>query len=367
MLTESDAWPRRYPIGKPTASDLQTRPAEMREHATRWQSIRVGSVTWQEINYRASAEAIRMPTHWVFERPSDWIRGADDRQMDRDFALLEVLIMQSEPELHATIISRLRLLQNRSQEELVSAIRLAERLGPGEAQGRPLRLLAGHGIDTKFFERNRQLLIRLLDARFDGEATEQGLHHFLGAAPDGDHWLLVAPLRPGVLPFAQQQVRTRELATLAVSAMPGTHILVVENRQCLHLLPPLGNTIAILGAGLDLDWLSSGWLAGKQVGYWGDIDTWGLTMLARARELCPALTALLMDKATFEQHGTGNAVAEPVIASDLPPSGLAEQERELYAELVSSERGRLEQEFLSPDTVRRALVAWHRATTTSEA
>ncbi|WP_418930365.1 DUF3322 domain-containing protein [Gilvimarinus xylanilyticus] len=36
---------------------------------------------------------------------------------------------------------------------------------PGCAEGHPLRLLTGHGVDTKFFERNGRLLVRLLDER----------------------------------------------------------------------------------------------------------------------------------------------------------------------------------------------------------
>ncbi|MEE4464691.1 DUF3322 domain-containing protein [Azotobacter chroococcum] len=32
-------------------------------------------------------------------------------------------------------------------------------------------MLAEHGVDTKFFERNTALLTRLLDERFEGEVS----------------------------------------------------------------------------------------------------------------------------------------------------------------------------------------------------
>jgi hypothetical protein len=46
-------------------------------------------------------------------------------------------------------------------------------------------------------------------------------------------------------------------------------------------------TIAVLGSGQDLQWLSSEYLADKKIAYWGDMDSWGMQMLARARTYRP--------------------------------------------------------------------------------
>ena len=62
------------------------------------------------------------------------------------------------------------------------------------------------------------------------------------------------------------------------------------------------DTIAVLGAGLNLGWLAAPWLRGRSVAYWGDLDTWSLHMLASARGHLPHLQALLMDRATFDTH-----------------------------------------------------------------
>ena len=264
MLTNVDAWPKQYAIGIPSANDMTTTPNVIREHIARWQQVSVGEVVWRDVNYRASSEPIRMPSHWILERPSDWVRATAERQIATDYGLLEYLIGLAESELRNTLITSLKLLQGRSREELQAALELAARLKPGEAQGRPLRLLAGHGVDTKFFERNRQLLVCLLDSRFGGEVSEQGLHAFLDATPDGEHWLMLVPLQQGLLPFRIQQVRSQELATLTVDSIPASRVLVVENRQCWHLLPELNDTIAILGSGLDLDWLRAEWLEGRR-------------------------------------------------------------------------------------------------------
>lgn len=358
MLTRVDAWPKQYSIGIPSASDMTTLPSAIREHIANWQQISVGEITWSNVNYRSSSEPIRMPSHWILERPSDWVRATAVRQVAEDYDLLEALIGHAVPELRNALISNLKLLQGRSQDELLAAIELAGKLKPGEAQGRPLRLLAGHGVDTKFFERHRQLLIRLLDSRFGGEVSEQGLHSFLDATPDGEHWLLLAPLQQGLLPFKLQQVRAQELAALTPGSIQASRVLIVENRQCWHLLPELNDTIAILGSGLDLDWLTADWLKSKDVAYWGDIDTWGLAMLARARQYRPQLKALLMDQQTFDQHAGGNSVIESVKAGEEPPDALSADERSLYRELLTCEQGRLEQEYLPVEIVCEVLKEW---------
>lgn len=358
MLTSADAWPKQYPIGLPTATDITTRPATIREHIADWRSVSVGEITWRDVSFRASSEPIALPAHWTLERPSDWIRASADRQLEKDYRLLDDLIGCAIPVMHDALILSLKLLQNRSREELLEVLRLAATLAPGEAQGRPLRLLAGHGVDTKFFERNRQLLLNLLDARFGGEVREQGLHGFLDASPDGEHWLLLMPLHSGLLPFKQLQVRSQELANLAPGVIQAGRVLVVENRQCWHVLPELDDTIAILGSGLDLDWLGADWLNNKEIAYWGDIDTWGITMLARARQYRPRLSALLCDRQVFDLHACANAVAEPVTSGERAPEPLTEQERSLYYWLLSCERGRLEQEYLPTALVHEVLAGW---------
>lgn len=358
MLTSADAWPKQYPIGLPTASDITARPNTIREHIANWRDVSVGEVAWRDVSFRASSEPIRLPSHWALARPSDWIRASADRQIDKDYRLLEYLIDRAIEVMRDPLIIELKLLQNRSREELVEVLQLAATLRPGEAQGRPLRLLSGHGVDTKFFERNRQLLVSLLDARFNGEVREQGLHAFLDATPDGEHWVLLMPLQSGLLPFDQQQVRSQELANLAPSVIQASRVLVVENRQCWHMLPELHDTIAILGSGFDLDWLKADWLNDKEIGYWGDIDTWGLTMLSRARQHRPRLTALLCDRQVFDLHAQGNAVVEPVCAGERAPDALTDEERSLYHWLLSCERGRLEQEYLSVKCVREVLTGW---------
>ena len=242
-----------------------------------------------------------------------------------------------------------------SKAEIIKAVELARTLEPGCAEGRPLRALAMCGIDSKFFERHRSLIAHLLDVRFDRQVSDLGLEAFLGALDESEHWLLVAPLAPGLLPFKQQRVDARELA---VTPLPGSCIVIVENERCLHQLPPLPDTVAVLGAGLNLEWMEAFWLKDKRIAYWGDLDTWGLVMLSRARERQPLLEPLLMNRELFDAISPISSVVEGRPADEQPPEGLTASEKDPYRYLRRLEKGRVEQEFVSRERVVAALEQW---------
>jgi hypothetical protein len=330
-------------------------PQVVQRHVEAWRKVNIGTVDWAAVSYRASLDAIPMPVQWNLHSPSEWIAASGDLEVRREYAKLEYLIERVDSCFHALLVTQRPLWLKREPDEVVITADLATRLEPGCAKGRPLRLLAEHGVDTKFFERNATLLTKLLDERFEGEVSQQGLTTFLDAFDENNHWVLVAPLSSGLLPFKRLRVTTAELAE---TALPCSRLLAVENEQCLHLLPELPGTIAVLGSGLDLQWLAAPKLSGLPIGYWGDMDTWGLLMLARARRHQPNITPLLMNRILFDSYASDCAVIEPVKALSSPPEGLDCQEVDLYQYLLAQERGRLEQEYLPRDEVQAALIGW---------
>lgn len=329
--------------------------AAVREHMQRWRKVTEGKVDWHPVNYRSTAEAVQLPISWTLHSAGEWIDAMADETIRQEYLLLSTVISAVEPLFHPLIVRQRQQLLSRGAEETIKACEVALQLEPGSAAGRPLRALSFAGCDSKFFERNRTLLGKLLEQRFGQQGMEQGLEHFLGALDESEHWLLVAPLQVGLFPFKQQRVRSSELAQ---TPLPGTHLLVVENERSLYQLPPLPGTIAILGAGLNLNWMDAAWIREKSLAYWGDIDTWGLTMLATARSHQSALTPLLMDEEIFESCCKESAVVEPVTASQSAPSMLTEHETALYYHLVGLEKGRLEQEFVPDALVKREIARW---------
>lgn len=245
-------------------------------------------------------------------------------------------------------------LEDEREAEVIKATQGALQLTPGYAQGRPPRLLATLGVDSKFFERHRGRLIQLPDLRFEGRVSDLDPEAFLGAPEEGDHWLLLVPLAPQLLPFTRQRVRASELHS---TKLRGSHLLIVENEHCLHQLPPLPDTLAILGAGLHLEWMATPALREKRLAYWGDLDTWGLTILAKARTLQPHLTALMMDSHLFDTC-RDSSVTETSPAPELPRERLTPCEQDFYRYLRGLAKGRVEQEFVPPQKVVATLEHW---------
>lgn len=366
LLGGAAAWPLALSIGQPDTAVFLGDAAALRHHLQQWRAVEqhgLGRVQWQERRYRGSSDAIAVPTHWLLDKPSQCIaalshfKAPGHAQVKSEYARLSALIANvRRPGFQRLLVRRLAQWRDTPTDAVIAAAHIALQLEPGSAHGRPLRALAVQGNDSKFFERHAGLLTALLDERFDGEAGRQGLVGFLGALPQDDHWLLIAPLAPGLLPFARQRVRASELPT---TPLPSHHILLLENERCLHQLPQrLPDTIAILGAGLNLGWLSAPWLQARDAAYWGDLDTWGLHMLAMARSHRPQLQALLMDRATFDAH-QDRAVPESTHAPPpLPDSPLLPGEYALDGHLRALAKGRLEQEFLPTDIVHHAVQTW---------
>jgi hypothetical protein len=357
QLLQPDAWPMLIPIGRPTATVFTQETSRVRAHVEDWRTVTIGEVISEPVRFRNGAEPVLLPTHWSLASAVEWADASNDTAVQVEQAELSQLLEAIPALFHRLLIRQRSLWRTRPRDEVVKATKLALGLEPGMATGRPMRSISVAGIDSKFMERHGALVTALLDVRFEGQASKQGLVRFLDAADEGEHWLLVAPLTQGLLPFARQRVRARELVEVP---LPARRILVVENDRCLHLLPPMPDTIAVLGAGLNLAWLGAPWLRERDIGYWGDLDTWGLQMLAHARRLQPEIEAILMNYPVFKAHGPDLAVSEDITALPEPPDGLNQEERTLYCYLRGLPKGRLEQEFLPAAEVANALAQWGR-------
>ena len=355
LLNES-TWPVSLPIGKPSATDISSNWEELAAIIRLWRDLPTGNVIWETTTFRATGAPINLPVAWEIRSPDEWTAASHDRTVRTEYESLRSILASTDPIFHAAFVRERSLWKNKSPSETIQSAHLAMLLSPGCAEGKPLRALSLAGIDSKFFERHRSLIVRLLDLRFNGESSRQGLETFLDAWLESDHWLLLADLgQPLTLSFPRMRVRASDLAAMGI---PARAIVIVENESCLHLLPQdLPGIIAILGTGNNLAWLKSTWLQSVRLAYWGDLDTWGLSMLSRARSHAPHLTPLLMTREVFDLH-KDSAVPESTPASDTVPTHLTADEAFLYQHLLDSTAGRLEQEFLPASLVQQAVRWW---------
>ena len=140
--------------------------------------------------------------------------------------------------------------------------------------------------------------------------------------------------------------------------LPASNILVIENEQSCLALGAIRDTVAVAGGGKNVAWLQAEWLSRKNVGYWGDIDSEGLSILSAARAKLSSISALMMDAATAETFAE-RMVTEPDSVAQAPIA-LTEQELSLFNRLRSGHYhgSRLEQERLPLNYVMQELERW---------
>jgi hypothetical protein len=102
----------------------------------------------------------------------------------------------------------------------------------------------------------------------------------------------------------------------------------------------------IFGAGYGFENLAAAkWLLGKELYYWGDIDTHGFAILNQLRRTLPHAASMLMDERTLLDHRELWGIEERQESAEL--ALLKGEEREVYDGLRQGrwgERVRLEQE-----------------------
>lgn len=354
LLRTVSAWPIQLTIGRPSPRRMSHALDEVKQHIQAWRQVRVGQVVWEPIRYRVTSTAVDIPIAWKLSKPTEWIEATGDSSIRHEFQSMAMLVEHTPCEFHSLFIRRRALWLGKTLAEVLQASRLAKALAPGCANGLPLRMISLEGIDTKFFERNARLVTALLDVRFEGEVSVIGLENFLGALQESEHWLLVVDLDGSLLPFKKMRIRSSELKDVA---LPGARLLIIENESCQHCLPEAEDTIAVLGSGFDLSWTEGQWLTTKKVAYWGDIDTWGLQFLSKARAAVADLDALLMTEEVFDEF-IHAAVREPIVAGTMVPERLNTKEALLYGRLLQQSIGRLEQEFLPQSFVQQRILGW---------
>ena len=260
--------------------------------------------------------------------------------------------------LYPVLVKHLEALEALSAAESQRMADLIQQLKAGLGAKNYLRALPV--VDVEYLDQYRAMIVDILDALHAGAITQAGgLEAWLECAQNPTDWLWVRPLCAA----AQQKMGGFPIMQLPQDVLrqhplPATNILVIENRQPGLGLLELDDTIAVLGGGKNIAWMDALWLQDKRVGYWGDIDTWGLAILRDVRQHMPTVTPLMMDQATWERFAT-QRIEEPNSLAD-SPAGLTVAEQQLFADLRTAEGSvyRLQQERISTDYSGKILQEW---------
>ncbi len=211
-------------------------------------------------------------------------------------------------------------------------------------------------ISTKLIEQNKPLLREWLDLVLPAHSIDHGVtpKHFerrYGFRYPRQH-LMIRLLDPSLqaelgLPCPELSLPAEELSRLPVG---GVQVIIVENKVNLLTLPARARTIALGGLGNNLaEYERVDWLGESSIFYWGDIDTDGLTILARLRHKFPHLVSFLMDDVTLLSYRSlwTFRACDPQLAI---PAELLPHEIEAFR-ICRDQQTRLEQEHLPQQLV----------------
>jgi hypothetical protein len=225
-------------------------------------------------------------------------------------------------------------------------------LEQARGSGRYLREITAPGVDTKFVERHRELLARLLGVEGGAGRFIAGLG--LRAKPTTvrlrfDPVVLGMPVR-----LSEGTFRVEELASLPASVETA---VIIENETTYLTVPIPDKGVVLWGKGFEVDRAGSlPWLRDAVVHYWGDLDSHGFAILDKLRGWLPQTRSFLMDRKTLLAH------RERWVREKSPTSArlarLDQAEADLFADLVADRLGegvRLEQERLDWTWVRDRL------------
>ncbi|WP_053383036.1 Wadjet anti-phage system protein JetD domain-containing protein [Leucobacter celer] len=221
-----------------------------------------------------------------------------------------------------------------------------------------LRQVDAPGVDTKFIERHRAVLAKMLGVPGGAEAFRTALG-FAGKPCLAR--LRFDPSALGLPPaITEATLRIDELASMRKTV---SRLLIVENEITFLSAPVPERSIVLWGRGYEagspaaLELFTDVSERGDAY-YWGDLDTHGFEILSRVRSHLPRVRSVLMDRETLLAHEQ-RWVTEPSPTNRALP-GLTDTETELYSDLVTDRLGhavRLEQERIDWAWASRRLAA----------
>lgn len=362
LLLGRRLFPLRYPFKQPTGRQVAANLARLEQFVTSWTQFPYQEyLEWGESSFRQLAIS-RMPKALVIPSFSALVMllGPEAQARSKHWDVVITPILSVQRKLYTTLTAHLTTLDHMTPNDGVRLASAIQQLNRNMGQNRYLRALPITGLDTKFIEMHLTIITDLMNDLTGGEVLEVGgLLPWLGCIPQPNNWLTVMPLCEKLQQsMGGFKVLQLPAETVKNQGLPGKALLVVENAQSGFALPAIENTLAVIGCGKNLSWMQNDWLQGREVGYWGDIDSWGLVMLNQARSYCPSLTALMMDKATIEQHLDKMVTEQRSDHSAI--EYLFPDESVLYKALLAGcyPGNRLEQEFLDQDFIQSRLHLW---------
>ncbi len=365
VVTQSDYFPLRLSLKKPTTAELGDRFGEVRAWIAELRSTSGYRVEMTEVKNRQLGTNQIPKAVWI-SSPSDASSLANRESEFVAFQTLVEVTTQRIPELLVWLarypLQALELAH--SWDLLLDVVKwLAENPRPNIY----LRQVDIPGAHTKFIEDHQNILAQLFDIVLPSDLIDHSVMDRNGFCrrygfrekPSLVRFRLLDP----DLRFAQELPLTDEhhaFTSEDFSHIRGVaHVFMTENEINFLAFPAVKQSIVIFGAGFGFSFLAAAkWLHNVPIYYWGDIDTYGFVILDQLRAEFGHAQSLLMDIDTLWAHQPQWGFEPSPARQDL--HRLTHAELQLYNDLRDNRiqpNLRLEQERIGFTMVAEAVTA----------
>jgi hypothetical protein len=356
--------PLEFPLGLPAGRALLHRFAEVQVAI---KTLKAGSKDTLGYGYVLCEEAIAnrqvgaqfLPRRARIETPGDFLKLIGKRQAFGHFERLVAETRERLPEL-GTFLGDRPLIALAHEAHWSRLLSVCAYFKAFPRPNRYLRQLDVPGIDTKFIEKHKPLLEKLLPLVLPPETVLAETTHFesrfgLLHEPSALRFRLLDPAL-ALEGFTDLSVPLDDFAAWSPDV---DEVFLTENKINMVCFPPVPRALVIFGQGYGVDALRRvPWLTGKRIYYWGDIDTHGFSILSRLRAFLPQTRSILMDRETLLRHRDlwGQEAEGEGFQGEL--AHLTSEEQALFVELrdnLLGEHVRFEQERIPFSDVVSAL------------
>ncbi len=215
-------------------------------------------------------------------------------------------------------------------------------------------------VDTKFIERNMNLVKEFLDIISDSTLTNERVFEKRYGLKFNEPLIRLNILDNEIALkyFSGISDISIKVSDFNKLKLPVKRIIILENKTSYTniynflTMPQIENTLAIFGKGFGVGLIRDAeWFRDKRIIYWGDIDPHGFMILSGLRGNFPQMESIMMDRVTCERHYEFVTDGEVVKAAQ--PENLTSDELDLFEKLNSyPQKNRLEQELIPVQFVR---------------
>ncbi len=308
-LAQADLFPFRMAAGALSGRAISDQYAAVKDWIADLEKHANGHFTiqYQEMSHRQLGTQ-RIPSHVVIDSRECCLRLIGKQRQFNEFKALAEATLPDWPALQSVFMSRpLDVLGAAPHWNMFLAVCRYFLNHP--RPGFYLRQLDIPGVDSKFIENHRNMVVSLLDAVLPENviessasgSTARGFAQRYGLSYESP--LIRLRILDAAHALAGLRDLTVPLAELCRFSPDVDTIFITENKVNGLCFPDFPRAIVIFGLGYGVESLKEiGWLKNKVIYYWGDIDSHGFRILDQLRSAFPQVRSMLMDEATLRDH-----------------------------------------------------------------